>query len=365
MFSLKAKVADLLNPLQQAIGIVERRHTLPILSNVLLEARGSKLAVIATDLEVQITSEASMQVTGAVTVAARKLYDILRQLPGDADASVETKDGRVTLKANKSRYNLQTLPAADYPRIAIAEDTSREITLKQKDFRRLLAMTQFAMAVQDIRYYLNGLLLSIADKTLRMVATDGHRLAYASLELPETSATIEAILPRKTVLELAKLLGDNDDPVRIQVGTNQVRFNFAGVDIISKIVEGKFPDYNKVIPQNHTNHVVFERVPLLQALQRAAILSTDKIRGVRLVLTSNQLAITCTNSEQEDAEETMDIAYEGSPLDIGFNIAYLLDVLNTIDTKDVQFDLGESMSSALIRLPESNDFRYVVMPMRI
>jgi DNA polymerase III subunit beta len=365
MFSLKAKVADLLNPIQQVIGIVERRHTLPILSNILLEARDDQLIVMATDLEVQITARATIPASGAVTIAARKLYDILRSLPGDADASIEDKDGRIVLKAGKSRFNLQTLPAADYPRIAMAQEGTREVVLKQRDFRQVLSLTQFAMAIQDIRYYLNGLLLKLEHQELKMVATDGHRLALATVAVPESTQAIEAILPRKTVLELVKLLQDSDETLSLQISTNQVRFTFGGVEIISKIVEGKFPDYNKVIPLNHNNHLRFERAPLLQSLQRAAILSTDKIRGVRLVLTTNQLAISCTNSEQEEAEETMAVEYSGSALDIGFNIAYLLDVLNTLETNEIQIDLGEAMSSALIRLPDRDDFKYVVMPMRI
>jgi DNA polymerase III subunit beta len=366
MFSLRAKVSELLQPLQQVIGIVERRHTLPILSNILLEARDGQLLFIATDLEVQVTAIATIAAEGAVTVAARKLHDILRALPGDADAVIEDKDGRVVLKAAKSRFNLQTLPAADYPRIAMTSDAVNTIELKQSAFKEVLTLTQFAMAVQDIRYYLNGLLVSVANQQLRLVATDGHRLALATVALPDVTAEFEAILPRKTVLELVKLLGDEDAPVRFVATANQVRFNFGGIDIISKIVEGKFPDYNKVIPQHHSNHVLFERIPLLQSLQRAAILSsTEKIRSVRLVLTTDQLAIICSNAEQEEAEEIITVAYQGAPLDIGFNIAYLLDVLNTLETRDVEFVLGESTSSALIRLPERDDYKYVVMPMRM
>ena len=365
MFSLKAMVADLLTPLQHVIGIVERRHTLPILSNVLIECNDQGAAFVATDLEVQITARAAMPGHGNVTVSARKLYDILRALPADAPAQLDAKESRMAVKAGKSRFNLQTLPATDYPRIAEASDPDKQISVKQKDLKRLLSLTQFAMAVQDIRYYLNGLLISMGSGEIKAVATDGHRLSFASLKVDEPTPVVEAILPRKTVVELTKLLADSDDLVRILVGTNQVRFSFDGIDIISKIVEGKFPDYQKVIPVGHKNQLLLERQPLQQSLQRASILSNDKIRGVRLVLTGGQLSIICSNNEHEEAEETLPVTYDGAPLDIGFNIAYLLDVLGHVENDTIQLNLGEATSSALIEIPGRDDYKYVVMPMRI
>lgn len=365
MFKLKASVGRILEPLTQVIGIVERRHTLPILSNVLIEQSGGRARFLATDLEVQITSSIEVTGDGSITVAAKKLYDILRALPADADCSLETKEGRMTVKAGKSRFALQTLGAADFPRIIEAKDAARTITLKQKAFKQVLSLTQFAMAVQDIRYYLNGVLLSIAQGTLRVVSTDGHRLSYATHALEQEVEPIEAILPRKTVIELSKLLSDSDDPLEITLASNQVRFHFSGIEIVSKIVEGKFPDYQKVIPTNQKNHAVIDRVPLQQALQRAAILSNEKIRGVRLMFAKDQLSIVCNNTEQEEAEETLAIEYGGDPVDIGFNIAYLQDVLNHIDTQTIRVGLGEATTSALIQMPEREDFKYVVMPMRI
>ena len=367
MLKIKTTNDKLLGPLQQVTGIVERRHTLPILSNVLISASEGSVDFLATDLEVQITSRAVLDdgAEGSVTAAARKLYDILRSLPEDAEVSLEAKESRMTVRAGKSRFNLQTLAAADFPRMVEAKDASRTLTLPQKALKDALGLVQFAMAVQDIRYYLNGVLVSVDKDTLRVVATDGHRLSYASQDLGSDHGSVEAILPRKTVLELIKLLGDTDDPVSLAIGSNQVRFSFAGIEIVSKIVEGKFPDYQKVIPTTHKNRVDLDRAALAQSLNRAAILSNEKIRGVRLVFTKDALSIICTNNEQEEAEEGLAIDYSGDPLDIGFNISYLLDVLNHVGTPTVSFAMGDSNSSALVQMPGRDDFKYVVMPMRI
>ena len=367
MLKIKTTNDKLLGPLQQVTGIVERRHTLPILSNVLISAADGNVDFLATDLEVQITSRAALGngAEGSVTAAARKLYDILRSLPEDAEVSLEAKESRMTVRAGKSRFNLQTLAAADFPRMVEAKDASKTLTLPQKALKHALGLVQFAMAVQDIRYYLNGVLLSVDNATLRVVATDGHRLSFASQALGSDHGSVEAILPRKTVLELIKLLGETDDPVSLAIGSNQVRFSFGGLEIVSKIVEGKFPDYQKVIPTTHKNRIELDRVALAQSLNRAAILSNEKIRGVRLVFTKDALAIICTNNEQEEAEESLAVEYDGDPLDIGFNISYLLDVLNHVDTSAVSISMGDSNSSALVQMPGRDDFRYVVMPMRI
>jgi DNA polymerase III subunit beta len=367
MLKIRTTNDKLLGPLQQVTGIVERRHTLPILSNVLITAHGGKLDFLATDLEVQITSSAAIEgnAEGAVTVAARKLYDILRSLPEDVEVALEAKENRMTVKAGKSRFNLQTLAAADFPKMVEAKDASKTLTLPQKALKGALRLVQFAMAVQDIRYYLNGVLFSVEKDTLRVVATDGHRLSFASQALDGDHGSVEAILPRKTVLELIKLLSDSDDPVSLAIGTNQARFSFSGIEIVSKIVEGKFPDYQKVIPTAHKNRVSLDRATLAQSLNRAAILSNEKIRGVRLVFTKDALSIICTNNEQEEAEEGLAVEYDGDPLDIGFNISYLLDVLNHVDSPTVSVTMGDSNSSALVQMPAREDFKYVVMPMRI
>jgi len=357
----------LLKPLQAVSGIVERRQTLPILANVLLEQKDGRLFVTATDLEMQITanSELAGKQDQSVTVGARKLQDLLRALPEDSALNVDTAAGKMTVKAGRSRFNLQTLPAADYPRIGLSKEQLQTISLPQREFRGLLKLAEFAMAQQDIRYYLNGMLLVIDKGSLQAVATDGHRLSYASISVPGNYSRQEVILPRKTVLELSKLLEDSEAAVTIDVLANQVRFRFSNIELVSKVVDGKFPDYNRVIPSGHAKQLDLSRSELLQALQRAAILSNEKFRGVRLVLGADQLKIICTNSEQEEAEEDMEIAYKGDPLDIGFNITYLLDVLHNLSAERVILALGDANSSALVTMPERSDYKYVVMPMRI
>jgi len=357
----------LLKPLQAVSGIVERRHTLPILANVLLEQKDGRLFVTATDLEMQITSHSELagKQEQGVTVAARKLQDLLRALPDDATVSIETSASRMVVRAGRSRFNLQTLPAGDYPRMSLAQEKQQTIRLPQKQFRSLLKLAEFAMAQQDIRYYLNGMLLVIDKGSLQTVATDGHRLSYASLAIPGEYTREEVILPRKTVLELGKLLEDSDSELSIELLANQVRFRFSSIELVSKVVDGKFPDYNRVIPTGHTKQIELPRSALLQALQRAAILSNEKFRGVRIVLGSDQLKIICTNSEQEEAEEELEVAYKGEGLDIGFNITYLVDVLQNMGTEQVVLAFGDANSSALVTMPGRNDYKYVVMPMRI
>jgi len=357
----------LLKPLQAVSGIVERRHTLPILANVLIEHRDSELFVTATDLEMQITARTALpgKEAQAITVAARKLQDLLRALPDDATLNVDATGSKLAVRAGRSRFNLQTLPAADYPRIGIGQDQVQKLSLPQRDLRALIKAAEFAMAQQDIRYYLNGMLLVIDKDSLQAVATDGHRLSWASLKVDGDYERREVILPRKTVLELGKLLAEADDPVTIDVLTNQVRFAFANVELVSKVVDGKFPDYNRVIPTGHAKSIELPRTELLAALQRAAILSNEKFRGVRLVLGAGQLKIICSNSEQEEAEEEIEVDYRGDALDIGFNITYLLDVLQNQPVERVQVAFGDANSSALITIPERDDYKYVVMPMRI
>ena len=357
----------LLKPLQAVSGIVERRQTLPILANILLEQKDGRLFVTATDLEMQITaySELAGKQDQSITVAARKLQDLLRALPEDAVLNVDTAAGKMTVRAGRSRFNLQTLPAADYPRIGLAQEQLQTISLPQRDFRGLLKLAEFAMAQQDIRYYLNGMLLVIDKGSLQAVATDGHRLSYASLVVPGDYSRQEVILPRKTVLELGKLLEDIEAEVTIDVLANQVRFRFSNIELVSKVVDGKFPDYNRVIPSGHPKQIELARGELLQALQRAAILSNEKFRGVRIVLGTDQLKIICTNSEQEEAEEELEVAYKGEPLDIGFNITYLLDVLQNMAMERVALAFGDANSSALVTVPDRDDYKYVVMPMRI
>lgn len=368
MLLIKASRDELLRPLQSVSGIVEKRHTLPILSNVLLERHGDELTLLATDIEIQIrtrTSAGQSAGDGALTVSARKLQDILRSLPDSAEISLDAEDKKLSVRAGKSRFSLQTLPAQDYPRMTPAEGEGVALQLSQKQFKRLLGLVQYAMAQQDIRYYLNGLLVVASGTELRVVATDGHRLATAVTPLSEPVERTEVIVPRKTILELSRLLADSDDALDIRLTGSQAQFAFGDIELVTKLIDGKFPDFERVIPQNHPNLVSIPRTELLASLQRAAILTNEKFRGVRLVLSAGSLKIISTNTEQEEAQEEIEVAYQGDALDIGFNVTYLLDVLNHVDGETVDIRLNDSNSSALISLSGNEGFKYVVMPMRI
>jgi DNA polymerase-3 subunit beta len=358
----------LLKPLQTVSGIVERRHTLPILSNVLLETDAKELKLVATDLEIQVATQANLDKATSqqrITVSARKLQDILRSLPDATKVTLDSQDSKLVLRAGKSRFNLQTLPAEDFPRLAEGTGDATTLRVAQKDLKRMLQLVQYAMAQQDIRYYLNGLLILVDAKKLTLVATDGHRLAHIATSLEESHQRTEVIMPRKAVLELVKLLDDTEEHVELQIQQNQVRCRFGDVDLVSKVVDGKFPDFTRVIPTNGDRQFQISRTLLQQALQRAAILSNEKFRGVRWVLTNNVLRIVCTNAEQEEAEEEIEIDFTGEPLDIGFNVTYILDGLNNLTTDQVDCALGDSNSSMLITVPGDENFKYVVMPMRI
>jgi DNA polymerase-3 subunit beta len=368
MVLAKAKRDDILGPLSAVSGIIERRHTLPILSNVLIERSADSLSFLATDIEIQITARSGLAAAAearSVTVGARKLLDILRALPDSAEVTLQQQEKRLLVKAGKSRFSLQTLPAEDFPRLAKPAGEPARFKLPQRALRRLLALVQYAMAQQDIRYYLNGLLVVVEDRSLKLVATDGHRLALATLELAADLPRHEVIVPRKTVLELSKLLADSDEDVTVELSPTQAGFSFGSVELISKLVDGKFPDYTRVIPTQHKNRLQVAREPLRQALSRAAILSNEKFRGVRWVLGQASLKIVSSNAEQEEAHEELEVSYSGDALDIGFNVNYLLDVLNNVSGAEVECAFGDSASSALISYASEKDFRYVVMPMRI
>jgi len=368
MILAKAKRDELLGPLSAVSGIIERRHTLPILSNVLIERAQDTLAFLATDIEIQIAARSAIAAPAearAVTVGARKLLDILRALPDGAEVTLQQQDKRLLVKAGKSRFTLQTLAAEDFPRLAKPAGESARFELEQKALRRVLSLVQYAMAQQDIRYYLNGLLMVVDEGTLKLVATDGHRLAFAALKVGAELPRQEVIVPRKTVLELAKLLGETDDPVKIELSATQASFSFGSVDLVSKLIDGKFPDYTRVIPASHKNRLQASREPLRQALLRAAILSNEKFRGVRWVLSDGSLKIVSSNAEQEEAHEELEVKYAGDALDIGFNVNYLLDVLNNVSGEAIECAFGDSASSALITYASEKEFKYVVMPMRI
>ncbi len=368
MVLIKTHRDTLLAPLQSVSGIVERRHTLPILSNVLLEKKGDRLTLLATDIEIQITTAtagAGGDGDGAVTVGARKLQDILRSLSDNTEVSLLLEDKRLQVRAGKSRFSLQTLPADDFPRMTISEGETRQFSMSQKAFRQLIGKTQYGMAAQDVRYYLNGLLLLVEGKELRAVATDGHRLAFASVEIEADLPRQEMILPRKTVLELNRLLVDSDEVLHITMAPNQVRFAFGSVVLVSKLIDGKFPDYERVVPATLKNHMTVDRQTLMQAMNRAAILTNEKFRGVRVVLGENTLKLIAANAEQEEAQEEIEVNYTGDVIDVGFNVSYLLDVLNNVHTDEIQWSFNDANSSALITVPGNDRFKYVVMQMRI
>ena len=366
---IRANRDAILKPLQTVAGIVERRHTLPILANVLLTKEGEKVSFLATDVEIQIQTTAELGAgkdSGATTVAARKLIDILRALPDGAEVSMKVENNRATIQAGRSRFALQTLGADDFPTVAVNQAFSASFELPQRQLKHLFQMVHFAMAQQDIRYYLNGLLLVTDGSSVKVVATDGHRLAFCQAEVEGASlAKHEVIIPRKTVLELQRLLGDSDDPVAIDVASNQVRFRFGEVEMISKLVEGKFPDYQRVIPSGYTKKLVLPREVLAASLARASILTSDKFKGVRLGMSPATLRIQTSNAEQEEAIDELEVDYDGDALEIGFNVSYLQDVLGNLKSDDVQLEFGDPNTSALLTVPGDDGFKYVVMPMRI
>ena len=368
MFIEKIDKEIILKPLQVVIGIVERKQTLPILSNVLIENQDGKIRFTATDLEIQITTTIDIGAAGkqsaAFTVGGKKFQEILRVLPEQSKITIDTKENKAQIKTNKSRFSLQTLPAQDFPKLNSQLENAKKIVLAQKELKNLLLSVQYAMAQQDVRYYLNGVLLIVDGNKLKAVATDGHRLAYNAGDIEGHYEKQEIILPRKAVTELSKLLADSDESVELEFSQQQVKANFSGVTLITKVIEGKFPDYERVIPK-YDNHLNMERTVMQQALQRAAILSNEKFRGVRFVLTEKNLSIISSNSEQEEAQEEIETDYHGEALDIGFNVNYLMDGLNNISSSTATFSFGDPNSSILMTTPENQEFRYVVMPMRI
>ncbi len=367
MQMIKATRDAILKPLQTVAGIVERRHTLPILANVLVRKQGEQVTFLATDIEIQISTSASLgagREDGATTVSARKLIDILRSLP-DTEVALNLTGKKLTIAAGKSRFSLQTLGPEEFPTVAINEQVNAKLTMPQKQLKHLFAMVHFAMAQQDIRYYLNGLLFVVDGRHVRVVATDGHRLAYCASESETEMGRHEVIIPRKTVTELQRLLADSDEPVHIDVASNQIRFRFGEVELLSKLVEGKFPDYQRVIPTGYKKSITLPRDAWAAALSRASILTSEKFKGVRFTLVPSSLKIQTTNAEQEEAIEEIDVDYTGEALDVGFNVSYLLDVLSNLHSESVRAEFGDSNSSALISVPGDEAFKYVVMPMRI
>jgi DNA polymerase-3 subunit beta len=368
MIVLKAPQEKLLAALMAVQGIVERRHTLPILANVLLRKNGGEIEFTTSDLEIQVRTQADLggdAGTFATTVGARKLIDILRTLPGDQVVSLSSAQNKLTLQGGRSRFTLQTLSADDFPLVNEAVDFGPMFMVPQKTLKGLINQVHFAMAVHDIRYYLNGILFVAEGKTLTLVATDGHRLALAQATLEVDMPKQEVILPRKTVLELQRLLRDEDTPIEMRFAANQAKFSFSGMTFVTKLVEGKFPDYNRVIPKVLKNSVILGRGALLTSLQRAAILTSEKFKAVRVNLEPGSLRLTASNAEQEEAKEELEVDYNGDVIEIGFNVTYLIDALANGSAEMVKLELQDSSSSALFSFPDQPGFKYVVMPMRI
>lgn len=363
---LSAARETLLKPLQAVIGVVERRQTMPILANVLLVAKNGQLAVTATDLEVELVASADVDVdtAGEVTVPGRKLLDICRALPEKAVISISQSGEKISIKSGRSKFSLTTLPAAEFPTV---EDinSSQTVDVPQSILVKLLEKTHFSMAQQDVRYYLNGLLLETGDKFLRAVATDGHRLALCQQEVIGAKLSEQqVIVPRKGVLELQRLLS-GEGAVSLEFGSNHIRVQLDGIRFTSKLIDGRFPEYERVIPQDTSNQLSADRLVLRSALQRTAILSNEKYRGIRLIIRDSGVTIQAHNPEQEEAEEEIEVAYSGADIEIGFNVNYLLDALGAIEADQVTLSVQDSNSSCLLREPDSDDTRFVVMPMRL
>ncbi|MCT8590281.1 DNA polymerase III subunit beta [Glaesserella parasuis] len=359
---------QLLKPLQQVCGVLTSRPTLPVINNILLEIEGSRLSLTGTDLEVELTTQAELfeavSFSGKFTIPAKKFLDICRSLPDDSVISVQFDEDRVFIRADRSKFNLATLPASDYPSLM---DWKPEVdfTIEQATLARLIEATQFSMANQDARYFLNGMKFETEGNLLRSVATDGHRLAVCTMALNQELLTHSVIVPRKAVLELVRLVGHNNESVRLEIGTSNLRVSMNGIVFTSKLIDGRFPDYRRVLPRNADRILEADAEVLKRALVRAAILSNERFRGVRLALNQNLLKITANNPEQEEAEEIIDVSYQSAEMEVGFNVSYLLDVLNTLKCQRVRISLVDASSSCLIEDCDNATVEYVIMPMRL
>jgi DNA polymerase-3 subunit beta len=363
---LSASRETLLKPLQAVIGVVERRQTMPILANVLLVAKDGQVAVTGTDLEVELVATVDVEVEGAgeITVPGRKLLDICRALPESAEVSISVSGEKLNVKSGRSRFSLMTLPAAEFPRVGDI-NAGQTLSVSQATLAKLLDKTHFSMAQQDVRYYLNGLLLETGQKWLRAVATDGHRLALCEVELDEQKMPEQqVIVPRKGVLELQRLIGGEGE-LQIELGSNHIRIQLEHIRYTSKLIDGRFPEYERVIPQDTDNQLTADREAFRGALQRTAILSNEKYRGIRLIIKKGGLLLQAHNPEQEEAEEEVEISYSGDDIEIGFNVNYLLDAFGAIESDEIVLAVVDGNSSCLLRDPGNDECKYVVMPMRL
>ncbi len=368
MIELTLQRNSLLNPLQSVIGAIERRQTMPMLANVLVEAGDGAVDLTATDLEITLKAGASAEVNqaGSAALPARKLFEICRNLPESAEVHIEASDNKAVVKSGKSRFSLACLPGGDFPSAQSIEGAVQRFSIPLEGFSRLVAQTAFSMAHQDVRYYLNGLMLEPSSSLLRAVATDGHRLAYAELPVElEIEEAQQVIIPKKGVSELQRLLSEQDADIEITLSNNAIRIDAGNRTMISKLIEGRFPDYTRVIPELAANLATVDRLAFREALQRAAILSNEKYRGIRLVFENDTLTLQAHNSEQEEAQEEVPIEYDGERLEVGFNVQYLMDICNTSQNDELEISIQDPNSSALVLDPAQPGTRYVVMPMRL
>ncbi len=358
---------DLLPGLHDVISVVDRRQSLPILSNIMLEADKDGFKLTATDMEVELVSSSpsNLGVEGQITIPARKLFDICKSLPDSSLLEFDATKDRVQVKSSKSRFALSSLPAREFPLTDI-DQFPTNFSVNENEFKSLLEDTMFGMAQQDVRYYLNGLLIELRPDTIRAVATDGHRLAMKEIAVPTSvKETTQIIIPRKGVLELVRLLDNNEQPIQVNVSANHIRFHIGSIRFTSKLIDGKFPDYERVIPRGSDNELLADREVLRQSLTRASILSNEKYRGVRIEVMQGSLKAQAQNPEQEEAEEEIPVDYQGDNIEIGFNVSYLLDAITAIKTDKVKILLTDANSSCLILPADDGPCKYVVMPMRL
>lgn len=369
MIQFSIQREQLIMPLQLVSGVVEKRQTLPVLSNILLEIIDNELRLTGTDLEVELVGRVTLESQvedGSVTVPAKKFLDIIRSLPEQSVITLTQTNDRVQVASGRSKFILSTLPSADFPNVE-HDDDAQHHSIPQSILSDLIQATSFAMAQQDVRYYLNGMSLELYQDTARTVSTDGHRLAMSTQRIDGLSVDNrqQVIVPRKGIIELNRLLGDENANVELDISRTYLRATTADFTFTTKLVDGKFPDYERVIPRGGDKEMIGDRQTLKSIFSRAAILSNEKYRGVRLTLTNGNLVVKANNPEQEEAEVAVEVDYTGPELEVGFNVSYLLDVMNVIDGEQVRFVLSDANSSALLTDFDDEASAYVVMPMRL
>ena len=361
------KRSAFIKPLQQVVGAVERKQALPILSHFLVHARGNTVSILATDLEIELFTEVSADVDneGEITIPARKLVDICRALPEDAELTLDAHNEKVVLTSGKSRFTFMTLPVTDFP--TLSEFTpDQQLTLPEASLHKVVNKSAFAMAQQDVRYYLNGLLFEVTGDYFRCVATDGHRLALSTAEISTGLQTeCQSIMPRKGVVELMRLLENSQSPITLDLSSTHIRIHLPSSRFTSKLIDGKFPDYHRVLPDGNDKTMIADKRQLQQSLSRAAILSNEKYRGIGLLLSPDSLHIKTHNPDHEQAEDELAVQYQGDEIEVGFNVGYLIDILNVVEGDNIKIRLKDSGSSCLATETDSDDSKHVVMPMRL